>query len=168
MQRKGFGPRIIAWLIDVFLVIIVVSVLSFFFSATIGAVLGGSVGGPVGGVAGAGLGAYVLTTPLFALLAVGYGLIEAFTGASPGKRILGLKIREADGDEAATSHLLVRYAVKHSGSALAFLAGVLDSALLQNLGTLAGMLIMLGFLLTLGASRQALHDKLTGTAVFNG
>ncbi|GAB7080755.1 RDD family protein [Megalodesulfovibrio paquesii] len=166
MQRKGFGPRLGAAILDFLIVLVGVGIISFFFSATLGAILGGTLAGPAGGVAGGAAGAYYLTAVLFTLLVFGYGLIEAFTGASPGKRMIGLIIRKDTGEAAPLATLLLRYLLKNSGSALTFLATVTGMSLFETLSQFAAAAITLGFLLTLGESRQALHDRLAGTAVY--
>lgn len=166
MDRKGFGPRLGAAILDFLIVLVGVGIISFFFSATLGALLGGAVAGPAGGVAGGAAGAYYLTAVLFSVLVFCYGLIEAFTGASPGKRMIGIIIRKANGRPAPLGTLLLRYLLKNAGSALACVATVTGSGMVDNLSRLAAAAITLGFLLTLGESRQALHDHIAGTAVY--
>ena len=166
MDRKGFGPRLGAAILDFLIVLVCVGILALLFGTTIGALLGGTVAGPAGGVAGGLAGAYYLTPMLFPPLAFAYGLIEAFTGASPGKRMIGIIIRTDSGQPAPLATLLLRYLLKNAGSALAFLALLTHLNTLNSLSTLASAAITLGFLLTLGESRQALHDRIVGTAVY--
>ncbi len=119
--RIGFARRLAAVAIDLGLTwgvaLLVGPILGALFGGALGTLFGGAAEGPEGAVAGAGIG--ILLGVMFgALVGVAifgtlYGLIEAFTGASPGKRIIGIKIGNEDGTPADLGRLLGRYAIKN-------------------------------------------------------
>ena len=165
--RVGFGPRFAAALIDA----AVVAIVGLVAGATIGGMLGGGIGGALGGfAAGAALGA-ALGAVLGAMAAFGgfvflYSLIEAFTGASPGKMFLGLKVGTDDGRRGSSALYLKRWALKYSGTLLGLLGAIPGLHVLGLLAPAAGLVIFIGCFLTLGDRRQALHDLGAATAVF--
>lgn len=170
-KRVGFGPRLGAALIDFVLVMAV----GFVFGGIIGGALGlgaGALTGAATDEAGAAaaaaavgfVGGMMAGTMLVMIL---YGLIEAFTGASPGKMILKLKIGTDDGRTAPTSTYLIRWAVKYSSSILSTLGLLTGLGFLGTLGSLAGLVILVGCFMVLGASKQAIHDLAAKTAVYN-
>jgi uncharacterized RDD family membrane protein YckC len=173
-KRVGFGPRLGAWLID----LVVVCIISLLFGGIIGTLFGVGAGTLAGAAAegegAAATGAMVGALAFLAGLAVGfavssflYSLIEAFTGASPGKMILKLKIGFEDGRNAPVSTYVARWAVKNSGTLIAVVALMPGLHLLSPVGSLAGFVIFIGCFLVLGDKRQALHDMAAKTAVFN-
>ncbi len=95
-----------------------------------------------------------------------YSLIETFTGASLAKMLLGIKIGNADGTPAARKTLMGRYLITQAPVASTLLAFLTSLSFFHTLGTILGLIIFFGFFLTLGQARQALHDKLSNTAVF--
>jgi uncharacterized RDD family membrane protein YckC len=104
----------------------------------------------------AGLGAFVLL----------YSLIEAFTGASPGKMALGLKVGREDGRKAPPAVYAVRWAVKFSGSILGLVGAIPGLYIAGLLAPAAGLVVFAGCFFALGDKRQALHDMAARTAVF--
>jgi uncharacterized RDD family membrane protein YckC len=107
------------------------------------------------------------TTMGFAATFLGfaYGLFEGLAGWSPGKLILGLRIVDESGQRAPTGKLLIRYAIKQSASALMIASVFLASKPVSTAGKVASIIIALGCLLVFARARQALHDKIAGTAV---
>ena len=172
-KRVGFGPRLGAALLDMVLICIV----SLLFGGTLGALLGlgaGAIAGAAGegdsaaaaGAAGAAIGALggmMIGIYVFGFL---YSLIEAFTGASPGKMVLKLKIGVEDGRQAPVSTYAARWAVKYAGTLIGLLALMPGLHLLSAVGSLAGFVIFIGCFLVLGDKKQALHDMAAKTAVF--
>ena len=169
-ERIGFGNRLGAAIIDM--------IISMFGGMACGALLGGILGGavgagvgattgdPSGGLAGGALGAMFGGGIGLIAFAVLYGLIEAVTGASPGKMILGLQIGNDDGTIAAISTLFTRYAAKNISMLLSFLSLITGIQMIYSVGTIAGFIIFIGFFMVLGAKRQAIHDMVANTAVF--
>jgi uncharacterized RDD family membrane protein YckC len=94
------------------------------------------------------------------LMTVLYGLLELFTGASLGKRLLGMMIAFDTGEHATRGLLAKRWCMKYGGYALALIP------LLATIGSIWNFMITCGFFLALGASRQALHDMAVHSAVF--
>ena len=88
---------------------------------------------------------WVPSLALFSLITVGYlALFTALGGQTPGKRLLGLQVVDANGDE----------------------PGILRSAMRALLALGSGLLVLMGFLLVVfDRRRQALHDKLAHTYV---
>jgi len=171
-KRVGFGPRLGAALLDVVLITIV----SLLFGGTLGALLGlgagalagvgnassdgaAAAGAAIGAVGGMMIGIYV-----FGFL---YSLIEAFTGASPGKMVLKLKIGFEDGRSAPVSTYVARWAVKYAGTLIGLVALMPGLHLLSTVASLASFVIFIGCFLVLGDKHQALHDLAAKTAVFN-
>ena len=139
----------------------------------IGFVIGGSLGAGVsetpdgGDPAAAILKAFESGGNVWvALIGLAYVMIEAFTSASPGKMILGIHIRTADGEPASTGALIPRTLIKGISNVLGLFAGALGIAALNYAGMVAGLVVMIGCFLALSESRQALHDRILGTAVY--
>ena len=170
-QRVGFGPRFAAALIDA----AVVAVVGFVAGAAIGGMLGGWIGGALGGSGGVGASSGAVGAAVGAVLGVVaafggfvflYSLIEAFTGASPGKMFLGLKVGTDDGRRGAPALYVKRWAIKYSGTLLGLLGAIPGLHVLGLLAPAAGLVVFIGCFLTLGDRRQALHDLGAATAVF--
>ena len=183
MERIGFAPRLWAYVLDWFLASLVGLAASFFFGAALGAALGAGFGGAVGSAGGAVpeaalgglaagallggmLGAVFGVGLLFLVSVAAYGLIEGFTGRSPGKMILGLIVRNQDGSPATTRTLLARYALKQSSSLLTLLGLATGLLFLPALANVAYFVFLLGCLAALNYNHQALHDIILGTAVY--
>ena len=170
-KRVGFGPRLGAALLDV----VLITVVSLLFGGTVGALLGLGAGAIAGaGTEGAGaaaagaaigaVGGMMVGIYIFGFL---YSLIEALTGASPGKMVLKLKIGFEDGRNAPVSTYVARWAVKYAGTLLGLVALMPGLHLLGTVSSLASFVIFVGCFLVLGDKRQALHDMAVKTAVFN-
>jgi uncharacterized RDD family membrane protein YckC len=174
-QRIGFGPRLGALLIDCVLVGVLVAVLGGMIGGMFGAAAGGtgaamssSTGADaqsaaaMGGMFGAIAGMIVAA----ALLGLAYFLLEGFTGYTLGKLMLGIRIANADGTRAPVSKLLLRWAVKNNNFILNILAVATGISVFRTLGSLGGLVFFIGCFLALGASKQALHDRICDTAVW--
>jgi uncharacterized RDD family membrane protein YckC len=170
-KRVGFGQRAAAALID----LAVVAIVGFVAGAAIGGMLGGWIGGALGESAGAGASSGALGAAIGAVLgavaAFGgfvflYSLIEAFTGASPGKMVLGLKVGTADGRPGSAGLYAKRWAIKYSGTLLGLLGALPGLHVIGLLAPAAGVAVFVGCFLVLGDKRQALHDLGAATAVF--
>jgi uncharacterized RDD family membrane protein YckC len=174
-QRIGFGPRLGALLIDCVLVGVLVAVLGGVIGGMFGAAAGGAgaalstgassdaqTAAAMGGIIGALLGMAIA----FAVIGCVYFLLEGFTGYTLGKLMLGIRIANADGTQAPVSKLLMRWAVKNNNFILSVFAAATGVRLLATLGSLGGLVIFIGCFLALGASKQALHDRICDTAVW--
>jgi uncharacterized RDD family membrane protein YckC len=94
------------------------------------------------------------------IMTIVYSLLELFTGASLGKRLLGMMIAFDTGERATQGLLIKRWWMKYGGYVFALIP------LLATIGSIWNFMITCGFLLALGASRQALHDMAVHSAVF--
>jgi len=152
MNRVGFGPRLGAFLIDVVIVIVISTIIGWF---------SGSFSRPTSGMMAPSTGSIVAW-----IFGLAYWLIEGLTGASPGKRILKLIIRNQNGGPADQNTLLKRYVLKSSATILMLLGNITTLGFIIGLSYLVGLAVFVGCFLVLGQKRQALHDILAGTAVF--
>jgi uncharacterized RDD family membrane protein YckC len=162
-NRIGFGPRFWAALIDFILPALISLPLIFLgvtagLSATLGiegmmegldfgdsALLGGMIG-------------LIASLLVMAVISMLYSLIEAATGASPGKRMMGLKIAHADGTAGDVQFYLLRWGIKNSGNLLSFV--------LPGLSSVVSLVFFLGCFAALDEKKLALHDMIIKSAVF--
>jgi len=161
-DRIGFRLRSGALAIDVSGVLL----LSFLFAPWIGLRLG--LGGAGPGTGGLMSGAVAGTT-LIGLLWFG---VEALWAATPGKLALGLRVGTDDGHEAPLPVTVQRWALKNAPTLVGLVAVVVGAVApapgrwLGLLSDLTGLVVLAGCFLALGQGRQALHDRLAGTAVY--
>lgn len=101
-----------------------------------------------------------------ALVSIVYPMVEGATGASPGKWALGLRVGCQDGTPGSVGVYVKRYVIKFIRPVLMAMAAVSGFGVLAWLSGPAGTVIAVGTLLLLAPHKQALHDKLAGTAVF--
>jgi len=171
-KRVSFGVRVAATLIDM----LIVGVVGFGVGAALGGMLGGSLGSALGGASqegaasgaaiGAALGAVLGAVAAFGGFVFLYSLIEAFTGASPGKMLLKLRVGTADGRIGSPVLYVKRWAIKYSGTVLGLLGAIPGLHVLGLLAPAAGVVIFVGCFVALGDRRQALHDLAAKSAVF--
>lgn len=91
--------------------------------------------------------------------------LAAQTGGTLGKRLLGLRVRDAGGGPAVATQRLGRTAILTVGlwgSTLALVAGSWQLALVA---CSAAAIVLLGTFTALGPAARALHDRLSGTVV---
>jgi uncharacterized RDD family membrane protein YckC len=163
-NRVGFWPRFGAHLIDLVALVLLAflakgAAASLFPDAVAAALAAGGKAKATSSLALVQIGvASTLLGPL-------YALIEGFTGWSPGKLLLGLRIVDDQGRRAPLTRLLPRVAVKASGSFLALGGMLAGSQMLSSLASGWSVVLAIGCLLVLRRSRQALHDMAANTAV---
>jgi len=166
-QRIGFGKRLGALLLDCVIVGVLVVVLGGAVGGMLGfsaAGLGGAESGAMSGAAA--MGAMVGMIAATAVIGLAYFLMEAFTGYTLGKLILGIRIANEDGSQAGVSTLFARWALKNINFVLTVAALFTGIEIFRVLGNVGGLVIFVGCFLVLGMSRQALHDRLVKTAVY--
>ncbi len=133
----------------------------------IGTLLGGILGAYAGGVVVGGIlgviGGSIIGIAVFSVL---YELIEAFSAASPGKRILKIKIGNADGTAAGLNKLLGRYAIKNIALLFSVLATFMKFGDSSWVAGLLGLAVFVGCFFALGSAKQTLHDLIVKTAVY--
>lgn len=161
-ERIGFGKRLGAALLDSAIMMALTMVIGIVAGGFLGGLMGGAGMGPAAGALGAMAGFLVAMT----LVGLLYPVIEGVTGWSPGKRVLGLQIGTADGEPAPLKLLLGRSAIKNSTAVAGFVGTVTGIGLFTGLSGLLALVVFVGCFMTLMASRQALHDRIAGTAVF--
>lgn len=162
-NRIGFGPRLGATLLDIlFTILLCTPILVFGAGAGLATSLGLSSmmdGEQTEALALLGVSAGMIGSILICgLLSTVYTLVEAFTGASPGKRVMGMQIAKADGTAGDTSLYLLRWALKNSGSILNYILPIIAS--------LVSTVFFFGCFAALGEKRQALHDIIAKSAVY--
>lgn len=96
-----------------------------------------------------------------------YSLLEMFTGASVGKMSLGLVIATSDGRRGDLQLWFRRWVLKNLNSNLSALALIPALSILSPISTVIGILFTIGCFFALGESRLALHDRIAQTAVFH-
>lgn len=155
MERIGFGARFGAALIDVVILIITMSIVGVVFGA--GAFAMASAGQMTG---------FSIGTLIVMLIPLAYTSTEILMAGTPGKKVLKLAIRNEDGSVADQETLAKRWAFKSSASILQFLAALTTMSIFTTVGSVAGLIVMVGCFFVFGASRQAFHDKFAKTAVY--
>jgi uncharacterized RDD family membrane protein YckC len=173
MDRIGFFLRFAAYLIDLFL-----GTALFFLGCLAGLLLLGNPPALIINYHG-----NTDTVPIQAVL-TGFTLMwlvvhfpEMAIGASPGKILLGLRIRHDSGSPAYFPTLFKRYCLKNLyyvvsivGLCLVpFFQSMFSPILIIFMGIalLVSFVFVLGYLLPLLPGRQALHDLITETAVYS-
>lgn len=181
-RRIGFGRRLGAWLLDVVgawvVMIVLIPIISAiqpgqteFMAASIKEMLTylKSIGIPREVYKDAL--PYILPALYADLLSpILYWSIEAFTGASPGKRILGMRVMREDGAPAQPSIIAMRTAIKISDKilkliAILYVADVIARGV-TSAASLVSIVITIGCFMVLSAKKQALHDMIARTAIF--
>ena len=183
-ERIGFGRRFAAALIDG-IVIGIIGVVGGAVAASL--LLPPATHHVTSGEDWAALGEFargmliIFVGPVLGLFAVSCLWIvwEGLTGQSLGKKLLRIRINSADGSVARPTQLFLRVAVKYSPVLVLILpravfalgfglraVGIMTSPVVLVLAALAGLVVMAGCFLMLGPRRQALHDLLAKTAVY--
>ncbi|HMC12603.1 MAG TPA: RDD family protein [Pirellulaceae bacterium] len=173
-ERIGFGQRLLAYLIDWITIGVVGGIL--------GSILGGMLGFGAGGAAAASgaagsdaaaAGALVGIMGAIAGAAIGMGILsigwvvwEGLTGQALGKKLLKIRIKAADGSVAGPDKLFTRAAIKYIYLLMGLIGGLTGINIINQLGSLAGLVVFVGCFFVLGQNRQALHDIVAKTAVF--
>lgn len=96
-----------------------------------------------------------------------YWLAEIFLSASIGKLALGLRIASSSRQKAGANQLFIRFVVRHSGLLLSFIYAVTAIEAISNLSSLATLLFIIGAFFVFSDKRQAIHDMVANTAIFN-
>jgi uncharacterized RDD family membrane protein YckC len=178
-RRVGFGPRAIAFIIDVLISIVFAILLTIglmqlnitpseMMQKTIDDVYQlyemFGIADQVGDLVSRILPALTLGS---VIAPISYSLIEGLTGASPGKRFMRLLIATPDGRAGSTALFVRRWAVKNISAILNFIALIPTLSFVEYFGSFAGFIILIGFFFALSESKMALHDRIAVTAVFN-
>lgn len=181
-RRVGFGPRLGAWLLDQVGLWITTTIIVFIVQAIQlpqTAFMAESVKELLTQLKAMGLPRellkdmmpYIVPMLYAGLLSpVLYWLIEALTGASPGKRILKLRIGREDGAPAESSVIMMRTIIKMSDRILKLIVLIPVSDIIargvNSASSLVELVLIIGCLIVLSAKKQALHDMIARTAIF--
>ena len=173
-ERIGFGRRLGAYLLDFVVAGIGGSVIGFFAGASLTALFfanemseGMEEAEALGGGVVAFLGGLLGTFAGMILIFLAIMLLEAFTGQTIGKMMLGIKNGDEDGAPAGSGKLITRAAVKYIGTILTVVAGFTGIAMINSVGNILGFAVFIGFFFILGDKKQGFHDMIAKTAVFN-
>jgi len=182
-ERIEFAKRLGAYALDILIYIVVGGILGAVLGATLTGLffpdlnnltefegidgealeaaqaLGGGIMGMFSGFLGSIAGMYLMIIVMF--------FIEGITGQSLGKMILKIQNKNEDGTKASASTLWIRVLLKYSGTILGITSAITGIAILASLGNIAGLAIFIGCFFVLGEKRQAFHDMIAKTAVFN-
>jgi hypothetical protein len=181
-ERVGFGRRFAAVMLDNFIVALVATLLAFTVGQRVLSFIGmdeeiefnifndddgentdtdneeaRNAKPTFPGVSSSTLAALTILNSLVMLM---YSMVELLTDASPAKRLLGIVVGYDDGLPATRGLLLRRWCLKYGSYAMVLVP------VLATLGSIWNFLFTCGFLLTLGAQRQGLHDMAVHSAVF--
>jgi uncharacterized RDD family membrane protein YckC len=153
VQYAGFAPRAAAFILDA----IIISVLFFFLQDSV--VRAGNFTGPLlfaGTAATFGnpampviIGTALTGIILFVLICWLYsaGLTSSWSGGTVGKRIMGLKVVDFEGNRLSFRHATIRFIAK----------------------IFAGLILFIGFfMIHYSGTKQGLHDRFAGTYVVVG
>ena len=169
-DRIGFGTRLGAFIIDAIIICIIAFILGMMGLAgggILGAATGAAVGNSAEGALGGGIVGAIMGFVAGAVIAsFVYSLLEAFTGLTIGKILLGIRVKNQDGTVGNTGLYLKRWAIKNISTLCSVAALITSMDFLSSIGSLCGLIIFIGFFLALRDNKQTLHDQLAKTAVF--
>jgi uncharacterized RDD family membrane protein YckC len=170
-NRVGFGLRLGAWALDLVALLILATVLRGVVAGLFPDVLARFIDLQLQSQGDAPAQARAIIEKMsawsLAMTIIGflYSLTEAFAGWTLGKLIVRIRVVDESGQRAPVGKLMLRWLVKQSGNLLMMAGAVLAAKLAYTAGQIVGLGIGLGCFLVLSRSRQALHDKIAGTAV---
>ena len=113
---------------------------------------------------GVGLAVLTIIVTFYSSLLL-FSLTEVFWSASPGKALLGLRIRRLDGACSSLLQRAMRYCVKQAYIPLLLVASRVGNDTGAAVLGLLGVASLAGYLMILGPRRAALHDRIASTAV---
>ena len=117
------------------------------------------------GSVGFDLNKAVISVPVIVLY-FAYFSAEIFGARSLGKQLLGIEIRNLNGEQAEDKALLNRFVIKHIGIFVLFLAVSLNHSILQLIAVFIFLSYLISMLAALGNSKLTIHDHITSLAVF--
>ena len=168
-MRQGFAIRLVSMLLDT---LILLAILGLISAATTGDAffllkLAGDDEAEIERATEAlGDTMAIVFIVLIALAFLLFWFSEILFAASPGKLVLGLRIAHEKAQPATWRQLILRWLVKNSGGLTGIIGDIAGVRALMAAGNFLGLAVFFGCFFVLGASRQALHDKIANTAVF--
>jgi len=100
------------------------------------------------------------------LVVLMYFFMEAALGYTFGKRILGIKIADVN-LKPTFSKRLIRFLAKYSYMILPMIFFAGEMSPISFVSGFLSFIVLIGCFFALGRNKQALHDMIAGTAVFN-
>jgi uncharacterized RDD family membrane protein YckC len=167
IERADFGTRLGAYLLDLvfmggfgFVVSIFVGFvgIAFFESSNNSSNFSDAVGG-----------FFIWLISLFWALFIGaflYNLVEAFTGASLGKMVVGIKIGTQDAKTAFIGRYIARALLKNFQYILILLSIYTDNEIFVEVMQLYYLFFIVSCAFALSPDRLTLHDRIVSTAVY--
>ena len=176
MSRVGFGPRFVASIIDMFLSVVIGVVLAFtqifskfnfssstYFSSKEFMEIEESLKLLGSDIKLIEVQCFILSFFAATML---YSLIEGITGASPGKRIQKIVIANDDGSEGDIVLFMSRWSLKNIANLITLVMMITGLLSLKIASSLLAWVVFFGCLLVLANHKQALHDKIVKSAVY--
>lgn len=103
---------------------------------------------------------------VFSVFIVLYFFVEAVTGFTAGKFLIRIKIANEDGTKAEPKTYMIRYLIKNFGLIIIVIGSISGFTILGQIGGGLLLLIIIGTVLSVRDSRQAIHDAYPKTALF--
>ncbi len=178
-RRATFGKRLLAWVIDIALVVVAGFLIGLTAYKTglydVTNISPAELAEVQEQYAALGIERSLATDILVILSAMALAstvvmlaisLLELFAGTSPGKMAVGLVIAHADGRPGDARLWTRRWLIKNAGSLLSAVALIPVLAFVSFIATIMGGVLFIGCFLALGQDRMAFHDRLSQSAVF--
>lgn len=161
--RVGFGRRLGAALLDLFIYYVVFLAVFLFLGVydQIEPLLDNALANP-----NVMQEIVSIVLPLTLIISFIYYSMEIFIAATPGKLILGIQIASDDRKPASVGQLFTRFIVKRSSDVMNLLYLVTALMVFSTLSSIVGLIILVGFFFVLAQRKQAFHDMLAKTAVY--
>jgi uncharacterized RDD family membrane protein YckC len=163
MGRIGFGMRFVAALIDGIILLVARWILLKPFGYTLPTNINSS---NMQQVLEQAIAAAQRMALVGGILGIAYTLMEVFLATTPGKMVLKQKIVSLGGTPAPMNALLLRWALKQSPTLLTLLFGLTGVGLINILVFPAAAFVLVSCLMTLRATKLALHDDIAKTCVY--
>lgn len=173
-KRVGFAQRALAYIIDNFFISLVAILLINFFSPETLRIFSQSQDimkmllSPPDSLSGNQkeiIQAIAAFNSYLSAVSILYMLTEAYSGASPGKRLLSLQITDLNGRICPTKRYILRYTLKNLSGLSYILSTSLGIGFILSFGQFFSTIIFVGFFLTLNAQAMGFHDMIAGTVV---
>jgi len=174
-KRVGFGKRLGATLLDGLIVGLIAVIVSLALGSTLDTYVDGLITKQLEEIPNAAdmpeLAINMMRYGImFGVVAGGLGLllslVELFMGASIGKMILGIAIAKENGARGNITVWGIRWILKQSSGILSFIGTILAIKAISNISSVIGLAYLVGCFFVLGVKRQALHDTISKTAVY--
>jgi uncharacterized RDD family membrane protein YckC len=176
-QRVGFWPRALVSLIDLFILILLMQLLTSLIASSSFAtyfVEKGTEDVSVNEEAfeiikkflEENFDYYMIYIAISSTISIIYNLVEAFTGASIGKMILGFKVANIDGTRGDINLYMKRWLIKNAASIIVIVNLIFKLEIIGAIAQIVSFVIFLGCFSVLGDKKLALHDTIANSAVY--